>query len=199
MANTNFQVLLQPVSKPVSSVDEKTNDPAATAKLALDIPEEKNVDPVSPSSLIENIPKFIIVCARPLDAESVDKLEHIGSTKFWDSKHYSNISIDDIQFDYLIVTLTDESRSWIVDHVINNSKYHTIALSDVYEDWIGQIHAENTIKKLPKSQLKATFDRNLLVNHVSLPSNKFKMLLKRFLLFFINLCSSAATSQLKVV
>lgn len=197
MANPNFTVKLQPAQNQLEAA--APTEASLSAKPTLVIPEEKEINVVSPSSVLDNLPKFIIVCARPLDSDSVDKLEHIGLTKFWDSKNYSNIGIDDIKFDYLIVTLTDDSRQWIVDHVINNSKYHTVAISDVYEDWISQIGAENTIKKLPKSQLKATFDRNLLINHVSLPSNKAKLVLKRFLLFFINLCQSAAASRLNGV
>lgn len=184
MAANNFSV-----HRSTDSVDESKFNLQRPASLS--IPEDKQMEVPSPSNaVIQSLPKFVIVCAKKLDKDSVDKLEHLGKTILYDAKHYSQVPIDDIKFDYMIVTLNEDSRDWITHNIVDNEKYYTIAISDVYEQWIKDIKADNSIKKLPQSQIKPVFDKQLLTNHISLPSNKFKLLFKKVLLYLIGLCQS---------
>lgn len=164
-----------------------------SVKRELEIPvlDELEKKVISPSSSQDNsLSNFIIISPKPLDKDSLEKLNHLGKTVVWSEKFFNHTPIDQIKFDYMIITLNENSRDWILDNVVSNQNYHTVAISDVYEKWINQIKAESTIKRLPTTQIKAQFDRNLLVNHVSLPSNKYKLFLKKFVQFFLELCSS---------
>ena len=170
--------------------------------LNLNLPSSPN--PLSPTISPRNgANKFVIVSSSTLSDTEIAKLKNMGKVVVYDDK-YAHISIDLIDFDYLVIKLTEDSEHWILDNVLNNTdKYHIIAICKESEQWIDDIHAENTLKKLPDSLAaceKDKYDNRLLVKgKLTLPdkslATKFKKMFSQCLPV-ANIVASAVSKKL---
>ncbi len=143
--------------------------------------------------------RFVIIHARGLTPQEMESLSDMGKTLKWSPK-MTNISIADLQFDYLCVRLGKESRDFVMSnlhHADKDPDIHTIGVHDVEEQWVTATGCEVMIKRVPESipeHMKRIFNDGLLQGHIKLPksTNPVVRFFKRFFAMLLTLvgCST---------
>lgn len=127
---------------------------------------------------------FILACSRPLKPEEIDLLKSYGSKVLVWHESFRNIPLAQHRFDYCVFDLNEKThRDTLAKEDLK--VYHVVCIVgmlDGYDDFPGDIGAENLVRTIPQRQaFKAEFDRLLLAKKIRKPSVAKTIL--RFLCF----------------
>lgn len=145
--------------------------------------------PENPVLVVLDNQAFILAISRDLSDEEMELLKEYGKVVVFDAKVYTNIPIESVDFDYLVIDIrqSDDRHYLQRVNVQTLEKYNYVSICHSVqknEDFHEEMGVDNVLTKLPPKQaFKNDFDRMMLQKKISKPNASISCIKSVFRLF----------------